>query len=142
MIAVEPVEAEIAERTKTARFYRPELDVVRFFAFAAVFLHHQLPGDETWERNGIVLGRLSSGAKAMIAGTANAFGFGLYVFHWLAIQSVPTLFVHTHGYLHFLLCFISAGALTVMLAALSYRFLELPFLRIKERFEIVPSRLA
>jgi peptidoglycan/LPS O-acetylase OafA/YrhL len=390
MIAVEPAEAEIAERTKTARFYRPELDVVRFFAFAAVFLHHQLPGDETWERNGIVLGRLSPGARAMIAGTANAFGFGLglffmlsayligtlllrekerygtvnlrsfyarrilriwplyfcglaigcvaavvanrprdlivlatfalmvgnwlsmiwhlsnpmmplwsisveeqfylfcpltvkhlsrrglqvfswsliaisdvvlyvlgqmhadadstiwlnsfvqfqmfgvglllclwmqnrkliipswgrffllaggficwmtaclvfgakqaaparsgssmvagyavaaigclliiialldtnpkwlpgwmvwlgrisfglYVFHWLAIQSVPTLFVHTHGYLHFLLCFISAGALTVMLAALSYRILELPFLRIKERFEIVPSRLA
>jgi peptidoglycan/LPS O-acetylase OafA/YrhL len=68
--------------------------------------------------------------------------FGLYVYHQLAINSVPVLFSRTRGYVHFLLCFVSAAALTVVLAALSYRFLETPFLRLKERFELVPSRLA
>jgi peptidoglycan/LPS O-acetylase OafA/YrhL len=68
--------------------------------------------------------------------------FGLYVYHKLAIESVPALFVRTRGYVHFILCFVSAGVLTVILAALSYRFLEMPFLRIKERFELVPSRSA
>jgi peptidoglycan/LPS O-acetylase OafA/YrhL len=68
--------------------------------------------------------------------------FGLYVYHQLAINTVSVLFLSTHGFVHFILCFVSAGVLTVSLAALSYRFLEMPFLRIKERFELVPSRLA
>ena len=33
-----------------------------------------------------------------------------------------------------------ALAFTMGLAALSYRFIETPFLKLKERFEIVPSR--
>jgi peptidoglycan/LPS O-acetylase OafA/YrhL len=68
--------------------------------------------------------------------------FGLYVYHELAIWSIRNLFVRIHGYQHFLLSFFTSATLTVILAALSYRFLELPFLRIKERFEVVPSRPA
>ena len=29
---------------RSGRFYRPELDGLRFFAFFAVFVHHALPG--------------------------------------------------------------------------------------------------
>jgi peptidoglycan/LPS O-acetylase OafA/YrhL len=68
--------------------------------------------------------------------------FGLYVYHALAIWGVGGLFVRIHGYEHFLLSFLASATLTVILAALSYRFLELPFLRIKERFEVVPGRPA
>jgi peptidoglycan/LPS O-acetylase OafA/YrhL len=91
MIAVEPIEAKAEERTSTARFYRPELDVVRFFAFAAIFLHHELPRDVTLQRNGIFLRHLSSGAKEILAGTANAFGFGLALFFMLSAYLIGTL---------------------------------------------------
>ena len=30
-------------REATSRFYHPELDILRFFAFFAVFCHHALP---------------------------------------------------------------------------------------------------
>jgi peptidoglycan/LPS O-acetylase OafA/YrhL len=66
--------------------------------------------------------------------------FGLYVYHELAIWSIRNLFVRFHGYEHFVLSFLTSATLTVVLAALSYRFLEMPFLRMKERFEAVPSR--
>ena len=36
----------------TEQFYRPELDVLRFFAFLAVFLHHSLPGFELGHHSG------------------------------------------------------------------------------------------
>jgi peptidoglycan/LPS O-acetylase OafA/YrhL len=68
--------------------------------------------------------------------------FGLYVYHELALWTVTHLFVSIHGYEHRFVCFISSAVLTVLLAGLSYRFLEMPFLRMKEHFEFVPSRLA
>ena len=51
------------------RFYRPQLDVVRFFAFIAVFFHHVLP------RNGV---------SALAAAASNAMGFGLSLFFVLS----------------------------------------------------------
>lgn len=91
MIAVAPTEAKTVDRTNTVRFYRPELDVVRFLAFVAVFLHHELPRSTGQERSGIVLGHLSSGAKAVLNGTANAFGFGLQLFFMLSAYLIGTL---------------------------------------------------
>jgi peptidoglycan/LPS O-acetylase OafA/YrhL len=44
--AVSPTETaytNAANIAKVSRYYRPELDVLRFFAFALVFTHHQLP---------------------------------------------------------------------------------------------------
>jgi peptidoglycan/LPS O-acetylase OafA/YrhL len=38
-----PQLAPTASVAQSDRFYRPELDLLRFFAFAAVFLHHGLP---------------------------------------------------------------------------------------------------
>jgi peptidoglycan/LPS O-acetylase OafA/YrhL len=91
MIAVEPIEAKATERTSTVRFYRPELDVVRFFAFAAIFLHHELPRDVTQQQNGAFLGHLSLRAQALLSGTANAFGFGLALFFTLSAYLIGTL---------------------------------------------------
>jgi peptidoglycan/LPS O-acetylase OafA/YrhL len=91
MIAVEPIEAKAVDRTSTERFYRPELDVVRFLAFAAIFLHHELPRDVTLQRKGIFLGHLSSGAQGILAGTTNAFGFGLALFFMLSAYLIGTL---------------------------------------------------
>ena len=60
--------------------------------------------------------------------------FGLYVYHGLALWSIRNIFVRVHGYEHFLLSFLTSATLTVFLATLSYRFLEMPFLHMKERF--------
>ena len=60
--------------------------------------------------------------------------YGLYVYHFFAL--------YVMGLLHFHLIphFVGGLLLTVLLAAVSYRWLESPFLRIKERFSFVRSR--
>jgi peptidoglycan/LPS O-acetylase OafA/YrhL len=90
MITTQSQETDRSLRAKAARFYLPELDVVRLLAFAAVFLHHVLPRDISRERNGIA-GHLSSDGKAILAGTANAFGFGLPLFFCLSAHLIGAL---------------------------------------------------
>ncbi len=61
------------------RYYRPELDVVRFFAFLLVFLHHALPGGPD--------PRSRANLKAfgpILYATANASRFGLSLFFTLS----------------------------------------------------------
>jgi hypothetical protein len=48
MILAELQEAEGTDRAKAERFYRPELDVARFLAFTAAFLHYERPR-QRWE---------------------------------------------------------------------------------------------
>ena len=63
-------------RTSTARFYHPELDVLRFFAFLMVFLHHAFPHDPTfWTKLGVplFLARIVAGI-----GATGAFGVSLF----------------------------------------------------------------
>ncbi|HZM11646.1 MAG TPA: acyltransferase [Candidatus Limnocylindrales bacterium] len=63
-------------RTSTARFYHPELDELRFFAFLMVFLHHALPHDPTfWTNLGspVFLARVVAGV-----GATGAFGVSLF----------------------------------------------------------------
>lgn len=63
-------------RSSTARFYHPELDVLRFFAFLMVFFHHAFPHDPAfWTRLGVplFLGRVLAGV-----GTTGAFGVSLF----------------------------------------------------------------
>jgi peptidoglycan/LPS O-acetylase OafA/YrhL len=63
-------------RTSTARFYHPELDVLRFFAFLMVFCHHALPHDPAfWVKLGVpsFLARIISGA-----GATGAFGVSVF----------------------------------------------------------------
>ncbi len=52
--------------------------------------------------------------------------YGLYVFHVAALRILPNP--------------IGALLLTIVISALSYQFLERPFLQWKQRFSVVPSR--
>jgi len=63
-------------RTSTARFYHPELDVLRFFAFLMVFCHHAFPHDPAfWTKLGVplFLAEILSGI-----GATGAFGVSLF----------------------------------------------------------------
>lgn len=77
--------------------------------------------------------------------------YGLYVYHEFALSSMTFLRYHVenslsaHGKLGpvlFAADRILGFALTIAAASLSYRYLELPFLKFKERFTFVPSRAA
>jgi peptidoglycan/LPS O-acetylase OafA/YrhL len=65
--------------------------------------------------------------------------YGLYVFHALAMHLVwsipPTWHLRAPG-----IDLVSVFVITLMLAALSYRYLERPFLQLKRRFESVNTR--
>lgn len=68
--------------------------------------------------------------------------YGLYVFHemflWLVLDAPARLWFPQSIPVRL----IGAAAATFLVAALSYRFLEKPFLRFKYRFEVVHSRPA
>jgi peptidoglycan/LPS O-acetylase OafA/YrhL len=77
--------------------------------------------------------------------------YGLYVFHEIALSGTTALRrlilseLPGHNYLRpasFLLDRAAALALTIALAAFSYKYLESPFLRLKQRFTFVRSRTA
>jgi len=70
------VRAIESARTSTARFYHPELDVLRFFAFFMVFCHHAFPHDPTfWTELGVpeFLAKVIAGI-----GATGAFGVSLF----------------------------------------------------------------
>ena len=69
--------------------------------------------------------------------------YGLYVFHGvclliahIAARRIP--FIQRHQWL---LLYTIPLPMTIAVASLSYRYFESPFLRLKERFELVRSRL-
>ena len=73
-------------RAAPTRYYRPELDALRFLAFLLVYLHHIIPNRpeghaNTWARNFPEVG----------AAIANAFGFGLPLFFFLSAYLITTL---------------------------------------------------
>jgi peptidoglycan/LPS O-acetylase OafA/YrhL len=68
-----------APKAPRARFYRPELDVVRFFAFLFVFLHHTLPTTDQ-PHVAYIMGRLGPGLNA-IKGVSE---LGLHLFFTLS----------------------------------------------------------
>ncbi len=62
--------------------------------------------------------------------------YGLYVFHGLANHLYPRFFASRLPFFEMLVAF----PFTLACAAASYQYLEKPFLRLKERFEVVRSR--
>jgi len=62
--------------------------------------------------------------------------YGLYVFHVAAIRLVQMVQPSLAGPVVLIIAF----ALTLAMAALSYRFLESPFLRLKNRYEYIRTR--
>ncbi|MGA9564520.1 MAG: acyltransferase, partial [Candidatus Korobacteraceae bacterium] len=74
-------------RTSTARFYHPELDVLRFFAFLMVFLHHAFPHDPAfWTKLGV-----PSFLARIVAGIGATGAFGVSVFFVLSSYLITEL---------------------------------------------------
>src|SRR5262245_46000088 len=81
----------------SSKFYRPELDAIRFLAFFMVFLHHCFPRDPSQYQFSPKLAVLASSAT-------NACGFGLPLFFFLSAYLISTLLlleIETTGRLHF-----------------------------------------
>ena len=69
------------------RFYHPELDILRFFAFLLVFLHHSIPHQTAfWTRYGI-----PEGLSRVIAGIGALGAFGVDVFFVLSAYLITEL---------------------------------------------------
>ena len=67
--------------------------------------------------------------------------YGLYVYHMFALYLIGLIFYPGATSIPmFALFFLASFALTVLLGAVSYRWLETPLLRLKERFTYVHSR--
>jgi peptidoglycan/LPS O-acetylase OafA/YrhL len=66
--------------------------------------------------------------------------FGLYVFHQPCINLAVSLGQRVMRHNLTVMIAVVGFPLTVLCAVISYRYLETPFLRLKERFEVVPSR--
>jgi peptidoglycan/LPS O-acetylase OafA/YrhL len=74
-------------------YYRPELDVLRFFAFFMVFLSHVVPGDEAF------FGQLHvpRAAADLIIGMAAGGAFGVDLFFALSSFLITTLLLREHS---------------------------------------------
>jgi peptidoglycan/LPS O-acetylase OafA/YrhL len=66
--------------------------------------------------------------------------YGLYVYHMLGVWIADRLLNFGSSLLRGGARFVLALGITVLLSAISYRFLEAPFLRLKRQFTYVPSR--
>jgi peptidoglycan/LPS O-acetylase OafA/YrhL len=66
--------------------------------------------------------------------------YGLYVYHILVITSLQFLFKRAHLPHSPLLVPVLSLPIVILLAWLSYRYFESPFLRLKRHFEVVESR--
>jgi peptidoglycan/LPS O-acetylase OafA/YrhL len=80
LASVTTTPAEIASvtttRTASSRFYHPELDALRFFAFFMVFVHHAIPHQpEFWTKLGVPA-PVAQGLAAI--GATGAFGVSLF----------------------------------------------------------------
>jgi peptidoglycan/LPS O-acetylase OafA/YrhL len=65
--------------------------------------------------------------------------YGLYVYHEFCRDQVNHILPNTHGW-EFVLWWVLSLTTTMIAALASYRWLESPFLRLKERFAVVKSR--
>jgi|SRR5580700_2207190 peptidoglycan/LPS O-acetylase OafA/YrhL len=89
----------------------------------------------------IFLSVLESGVAPAWLRYLGKISYGLYVFHVLALYLVENAIGGYAKNFHKFFVFWSGGlALTLVMAALSYRFVESPFLRLKERYALVKSR--
>jgi peptidoglycan/LPS O-acetylase OafA/YrhL len=67
--------------------------------------------------------------------------YGLYVYHLLALTLIGRALGGKAGTpIRFLAYWFGSLVLTIVLATISYRWLELPFLRLKERYTVVRSQ--
>jgi peptidoglycan/LPS O-acetylase OafA/YrhL len=68
--------------------------------------------------------------------------YGLYVYHGAAILMTLALFAPVPGWLKWLICPLLSLGLTIAVSAISYRWFETPFLRLKTRYQYIRSASA
>lgn len=89
-----------------------------------------------------VIGAPSAGARVLSNTGLTYLGrisYGLYVYHMAGLM-IAEHFVRTNSVRKFAAYAFSGFALTLIFSILSYRWLESPFLKLKERFTVVRSR--
>lgn len=120
--------------------------------FAAVRVFHMLgaPGESVGGPLSLCLGYFAAvlGCTAILVGVQGwarwpkplvylgKISYGLYVFH-AAAQTLAGHYLQRFG---LVASVVGSFVLTVLLATCSYHFFEAKFLRLKQRFEVVPSR--
>ena len=79
----------LLSRSPNERFYHPELDVLRFFAFFLIFLHHSMPHDPAFYT------KLGSGLTlaSILAGLASTGAMGVQLFFLLSSYLVTELLI-------------------------------------------------
>ena len=81
------ITASATARTATSRFYHPELDALRFFAFLMVFMHHALPHKvEFWTKLGV-----PSDLAVVLSGIGASGAFGVSLFFVLSAYLITEL---------------------------------------------------
>jgi peptidoglycan/LPS O-acetylase OafA/YrhL len=89
----------------------------------------------------IFLSVLESGVAPFWLRYLGKISYGLYVYHLLGLYIVEkAIGGYAKNFNKFLIFWWGGLALTLVMAALSYRFIESPFLRLKERYALVKSR--
>jgi peptidoglycan/LPS O-acetylase OafA/YrhL len=88
----------------------------------------------------LLLAFIGSSFRSLSLEYLGKISYGLYAYHALCLWAVDRFWVGNHGIAHVLLRIPAALALTVGVAALSYRWVETPFLQLKRRFTLVGSR--
>jgi peptidoglycan/LPS O-acetylase OafA/YrhL len=89
-----------------------------------------------------VIGAPAAGARVLENALLTYLGrisYGLYVYHMAGLL-IARHFVRTNYPKGYAIYILSGFTLTVIFSIISYRWLESPFLRIKERFAVVRSR--
>lgn len=79
----------LATRSLTERFYHPELDVLRFFAFFLIFIHHSIPHDPAFYAKMNVAPLLAS----LLAGLGASGAYGVNLFFLLSSYLVTELLI-------------------------------------------------
>jgi peptidoglycan/LPS O-acetylase OafA/YrhL len=87
-----------------------------------------------------VLGSQWRGTDSAALRYLGKISYGLYVYHMLGIWIADRLLSFGSSLLRGGARFVLALGLTIIISAISYRFLEAPFLRLKRQFTYVPSR--
>jgi peptidoglycan/LPS O-acetylase OafA/YrhL len=92
-VIARPAGAGSTEPRQGDRFYRPELDGLRFLAFFAVFIHHALGQDPPvrWQHRGF-----SPDMASWVATTLTGGGYGVDLFFCLSAYLITELLVREH----------------------------------------------
>ena len=72
-------------------------------------------------------------------GSLGRISYGLYVFHYAALDTVTYAFLRVTGSCPLWVKLVVSFPVTLLLTAISYRWFESPFLARKRRFACIPS---